>query len=291
MGITAGDRVTITVGKATGKPGTVVGPSGWLIQVDGEPTPRAFKATSFKALSPPQPPPPPPPTPAPPGTLAALLKADMTGSSEALPGFPWLDWAQHPVIQSFPPHSNMQCNTAWAVLDGVGGQRQGGRVQIAGMELHLKSKSTGQWQRSQSDFGVVDGAYYDDNFLNGNQSSDQRKESVGCSVGNLPSGFNFHFYPSTGRGSQTPSDVAGLVIIVRARLLPGSWTGTAPQYVLNAANDWWINKTAGWDGNYQNNNGGIVGKYKRVDEKWRMFTASAGDTSGFSVSYDASEMR
>lgn len=233
----------------------------------------------------------PPPTT---GTFADLLAADRTGSSEGLPlmlNYLDVDWGHAPRAGRFPPPPTWTSGQLWGLADNVG-SIQTTSINVASAEIWLKFYSVG-WQRVVYETGLLAGAYYDSTFNNANQASGQTAYSGGGTTANRPpAGYNWHFYPQTARPTINAGDVAGVVTIIRARLTPGTFSGS-PQIVMCAAGDWWITPTAQWQSDYSQNLDMGIGKFKFLPTSGaiRMFTNSAGDLSTLPpVSYAAAEM-
>lgn len=215
-------------------------------------------------------------------TLISLLRSDMSQPSELRPALN-VNWANAPISRGLDIPSNFGSVTAWGVLDNAasGNPQPGAKVHIASIETWIRSRSQGRWVQLQAVNGVVGGEFYDNNWSGATRSSGQTASpDGGTSIGGIPGGYNFHFFP-TSRASFPPGDVAGVVVLIRARLQPGTYDASRPlpAFALCAAVDWWLTSTAPWRSDYSNNRDGGIGRFKRVDRDMRLYTMSAGDLS------------
>lgn len=150
----------------------------------------------------------------------------MTGSNEGLPqGVPTsYNWATGPVLDQGINAGSNQALESWGVIyvASQGSTATNTWVNVSNLQAWVLSSSKGTWSQVQltSD---PDGAAYPDNFQGNSINGTTRVESDGSLsvlvVNN--SGYNFHFYPSN-RASINPSDIAGIVTVVEARLVVGN---------------------------------------------------------------------
>jgi len=225
--------------------------------------------------------PPPAPAPASSAQLRALLTNDMTLRSEVRASLS-ASWSQAPIRRSFPPASKFGALTAWGVLDNAysGNPQPNAKVEIASAETWVYVKSRAQWMLFQNETGVTDGLFYTDDFSGATQNAGQIASALGgAAIGSIPNGFNFHFFPRSGRIGFTPGDIGGMVIAIRARLEPGTYDPNRPlpAYTLDAGADWWVSTTADWAADYSNNEDAGIGRFKGVDANMRLYTMSSGD--------------
>jgi hypothetical protein len=69
------------------------------------------------------------------------------------------------------------------------------------------------------------------------------------------------------------STLSKVVVAVRARLEPATYNPNAKYVLAMAADRWGANGQNGWDG--------MIGRVKKIDANWRVYTATLGDGSGF----------
>jgi Bacterial Ig domain len=220
----------------------------------------------------------------PPTSLAAQIAADMQGLNEGNPqGVPltW-DWAVGPVLGAgnIPP-SGWTASTSWGVVyvASQGNPATNTRVNIRNQQLWILSKSKGIWALVQNTSQPDGGAYLEDFSGDSSIPGDVRYEpdgtiSVTAGMGAW-AGYNYHFYPAI-RGSINPTDIAGVVSLVEARLILNNPSlpddrGTA-HYLLGAGADYWPSVSGSLPSSYN----GVVppvanGKMKYVETGWRSF--------------------
>jgi hypothetical protein len=294
---TAGTPLTVTfrVIGGTGAPGagqpgvpTPIPPAdgpdgpgaGWPDGWPGAPAPPPDDDPGAPGAPTPPPPadgpePPQPPTSTVPIGLAALLSADMRLPSEAVPHGITYPFAFHPRFGGSP--GSYTALMAWGQLyECVSGNPQGAaRVEIRDIEGFVKSRGTGSWRRVQQSTGTG-GSAFAENFVNNVSKAPDAYPAAGGGVSaRAGGGFNYHFWPTGGRATIDPGDVAAVAATVRARLAPGTFSssGAAPCYVISAGADYWKTATAGWNQFATNKDAGI-GRFKRVDANWRLYTMS-----------------
>jgi hypothetical protein len=79
---------------------------------------------------------------------------------------------------------------------------------------------------------------------------------------------------STGRVAIDPADIGAVAVVVRARLVAATVSPTLapPCVVLSVGADYWRTTSAVWAGIGRNNVDAAIGRFKRVDLGWRVFT-------------------
>jgi hypothetical protein len=256
--------VTFTVvGSASGPLGDPAAPgdSGGIPAPGGTPAPGGIPAPGG--------------TPGPSVPLGQLLAADMNLPSETLPHGITYEFAYHPRLGGSP--GGYTAFTAWGQLYecGSGNPQPSARIEIRDIEGWIKSRTTGAWTRVQQSVGTGGSAFVEDFVGNVSKAPDAVTTPSGSMSVRAGGGYNYHFWPTSGRASINPADVGGVVTTVRARLLPGTFSagGPAPCYVLSMGGDYWSSLTAGWSQFTTNKDVGI-GRFKLVDANWRLFTMS-----------------
>ena len=221
-----------------------------------------------------------PPTTAPPvsagiNSLNRILYS-MSGPHEGAPhGVPsYWSWGQVPSLQGATPPAGMSAITGWGQIysDASNTQPANVRVELRNMETYVWSKSGRAWIRVQGTT-PIDGAHYVENFA-GNASipTDLRAElDGGTSTGMMP-GFNFHFWPRSGRGSlSNPADVGAVYTTVQARLILDNPNGpdnrSQARYLANTGADWWRTPTATF-GDGTNNPGVGQSRFTYLSSNW-----------------------
>jgi hypothetical protein len=229
--------------------------------------------------------------PSPPSTVAvaavgpstvnsvALIVSDMNNPHEgALHGVPtsW-SWAQHPAVGDPTNAQGMAAMTGWGQIyaDANTAEPAGVRVEIKNMESYVWSLSQHRWVRVQATV-TVDGAHYAENFA-GNASipTDLRTEPDGGVSLSMVPGYNFHFWPVSGRASITPGDIGAEFTTYHARLI-GTATASA-RYLANVGGDWWRTTTIGF-GTGTDNPGIGQGRFVYLTPNWTAVNFYTGGT-------------
>jgi len=207
---------------------------------------------------------------------------DMTLPHEGRPhGVPLnYDWAVGPRVGMGNDPGAFRAMTAWGQIyeDASGNPASNSRVQIAGMAAYLLGKKDGKWHVLQLSRKVEGAAYREDFAGDVNKPPDVRQEpdtTVSVTAGG---GFNYHFWPSTGRASIDPDDVGGIFTTVRARLILDDSTGNddraTARYLLSMGGDYWLSLSAQWD-NFRTNGDIGIGRFKYVRTEWRAFNMTS----------------
>ena len=91
-------------------------------------------------------------------------------------------------------------------------------------------------------------------------------------------GYNFHFWPRPGRVSLRASEVVAIVVALRARLAPSRPPAQRQAcFVLSVGGDLWRSLGAQPD---PLNAGDVgIGRFKRVELHWRLYTMSTAKPS------------
>jgi hypothetical protein len=87
---------------------------------------------------------------------------------------------------------------------------------------------------------------------------------------------NFHFWPSSGRVSLRPAQVAATVVAVQARLQTQPSGSPAACLVLSVGGDLWRSLRVEPGGSNSADIG--IGRFKRVERRWRLFTMTTAST-------------
>jgi hypothetical protein len=146
------------------------------------------------------------------------------------------------------------------------------------MRAYLLSKKDGQWHILQAGRKVEGAAYREDFAEDVNKPPDIRQEpdtTVSVTAGN---GYNYHFWPSTGRAVIDPDDVGGIFTTVEARLILDDSSGQDDRpkalYLLSMGGDYWSSVSAQWD-NFKTNGDIGIGRFKYVRTGWQAFNMTS----------------
>jgi hypothetical protein len=206
---------------------------------------------------------------------------DMTLPHEGFPhGVPAnYDWARRPRVGMGNNPGNFRAMTAWGQVyeDLAGNLAANSRVHIRDIRAYLLSKKDGEWHALQSSAGTAGAAYVEDFAGDVNKPPDVRQEpDSGMSV-TAGGGYNYHFWPTSGRASIDPADIGGIFTTVLARLVLNDSTKvddrSTARYILSMGGDYWLSKTAAWD-NFKTNGDIGIGRFKYVRSQWRAFNMS-----------------
>ncbi len=188
-----------------------------------------------------------------------------------------VNWASGPIVDTERNVQGYKAMTAWGQLyeSATGNPATNSRVQIKNMRAYILSKRDGKWHLLQSS-KKVDGAAYREDFAGDvSEPADIRYESDGSVSVKAGQGYNFHFWPASGRASIDPKDVDGFFTAVQARLITDNTQQpddrSKARYLLGVGGDYWLSLTSQWN-NWKTNGGVGVGKLKYVTISWRTFT-------------------
>ena len=207
---------------------------------------------------------------------------DMTLPHEAAPKGVSLsyDWAQKPRLGMGNTPGKFTALIAWGQVyeTSAGNTATNTRVELKNIRTYVLSRKTNQWTRVQATTSV-DGAAYREDFANDQSKPAMvRNESSGGLSVVAGNGYNFHFWPTSGRVTIDPNDIAGVFTTVQARLVLDN--PNAPddrnkaQYLLSMGADYWLNQSAQWD-NFKTNGDVGIGRFKLVTTQWKAFNMSS----------------
>lgn len=215
-------------------------------------------------------------TPKPINSIATIIY-DMQPPHEARPhGVPLsVSWATRPRVGSKNP-KQFKAMTAWGQLyeAAQGNRATNTRVQIKNIKAYYLSKLDNKWHLLQSSTKVEGAAYREDFAGDINKPADIRDESDGSISVKAGNGYNYHFWPATGRATINPYDVRAMFTTVQARLVVDNPKKrddrSQARYLLSMGGDYWLNLTARWN-NWTTNEDFGIGKFKYVTTKWQAF--------------------
>ena len=201
---------------------------------------------------------------------------DITLPHEGLPhGVPEnYNWAKAPRKGAQQPPEGWTAAIAWGQLYewAEGNPATNTRVQIRDMELYYLSKTDGQWHALQKSLRVEGAAYVEDFVGDVNKPADIRSEEDGSISVTVGGGYNFHFWPSSGRVEFPANDVEGCFVTLQCRLILDDPNGVddreEARYLMSVGGDWWESMTAVWD-NWTTNADMGIGRFRFVTSEWR----------------------
>jgi hypothetical protein len=210
-------------------------------------------------------------------TLHEII-GDMTLPHEGLPhGVPSsFDWYSKPRKGAPEPGPGWIAAIAWGqVYEWAGGNpATNTRIQIKDLAMYYLSKKDNKWHLLQSSVRVS-GANYVENFAGDvNKPANIRIEKDGSISTTCGGGYNFHFWPNTGRITIPANDVAGCFVTVKARLIADDATKPddrdKAKFLMSVGGDWWLSLTAPWD-NWKTNWDIGIGRFRFITSDWKSF--------------------
>lgn len=186
------------------------------------------------------------------------------------------DWYSKPRKGAPEPGAGWTAAIAWGqIYEWAGGNNATNtRIHIRDLAMYYLSKKDNKWHLLQSAVRVS-GANYREDFVGDiNKPASIRIESDGGISTTCGGGFNFHFWPSTGRITIPVNDVAGCFVTVKARLVIDDATKPddrdKAKYLMSVGGDWWQSLTAPWD-NYKTNCDIGIGRFRFITSDWKSF--------------------
>jgi hypothetical protein len=209
--------------------------------------------------------------------LAAQIYDDMADGDEAYPQGAPAGW----YTPSIGEGNDISPNTAavfWGVLfvGPNGNPATNTLVNIRNCSFYWLSASTGQWTATTLTPGQIGSDFYSEDFsIDYMTSVPTRIESDGSFSISTPPGKLAHFYGPYPRIPIYPNDLAGVVVLMEARLILDNASGpddrSSASFLLMSGADPYPATT----GNGIENNANIVeGRLKFVTTNWRSFCAT-----------------
>ena len=212
--------------------------------------------------------------------LNRVLVSDMSQPSERLPqGVPSsFDWASHPRVHSVAAARSFRAFTAWGQLYQCAGTSASGAgpVQLRDLQTWVLPRGSSRWRRVQYS-SEMQGAAFAEDYEGPTVAAHYVATTSGTTVRPVAR-HNFHFWPSSGRASLSPAQVAAVVVAVQARLQPQPpRSSEAPCLVLSVGGDLW--RSLGAEPGSGNTTDVGIGRFKRVEKRWRLFTMTTASTT------------
>jgi hypothetical protein len=216
-----------------------------------------------------------------------LIASDMTLPHEALPsGVPdSYDWQTAPRLgYGNRAPDGWTSFIAWGqVYQAVGGSpAPNTRVELRNIAAWVFDLQTNSWTGLQAETLVEGAAYVEDFADNASRPADIRAEPGGGLSVRLADGYNFHFWPASGRVPVPQRPIGGVFTTVEARLIaddPASPDDRAEARLLLAMGaDYWRAADAEWQPDWSTVGDVAIGRFRFVTEDWQSFnmtTASA----------------
>ena len=203
---------------------------------------------------------------------------DMTQPHQGYPhGVPAsYNWQSKPRAGAVEPPAGWNAAIAWGqVYEWAGGNSATNtRIQIKDLALYYLSKKDNKWHLMQSSVRVSGANYVEDFVGDVNKPADIRIEADGSISTTCGNGYNFHFWPVTGRSKFPVNEVAGCFVTVKARLIVNDKTKPddreKAKYLMSVGGDWWESMTAKWD-NFKTNADMGIGRFRFITNEWKSY--------------------
>ncbi len=213
--------------------------------------------------------------------LTRLLISDMTRVSEAKPhGVPYgYDWSAHPRVRSLTPMLSFTAFSAWGQLYQCAGASPSpnAAVDLRDLQSWALLRGSRRWRRLQLS-SDLEGAAFPEDYSKPPVAARYVSRGSGDTSVKLRTGSNFHFWPNSGRVGLRARDVVAIVVTLTARQAPRRPPGQRPPcFVLSVGGDLWRSASV-QPGAFNSGDVGI-GRFKRVDRHWRLFTMSTAKPS------------
>ncbi len=193
----------------------------------------------------------------------------MTTAHEARPhGVPeYWDWAKKPRIGRREAPTGWTAFTAWGQLYRCAGSLYDHRRTVQVRDLQAWFLVGDTWKRAQRPSALEGSAFAEDYARPAVSARVVGSSRHGTTV-RLRRGYNFHFWPGTGRVAFDAKKVDAVAVLARARL---TRRGTREGCVaLSVGADYWRSLRAPAAGSENTVDAGI-GRFKRVTRRWRAF--------------------
>jgi len=193
------------------------------------------------------------------------------------------NWAREPRTGMGNNPKLFTAMTAWGHLyeDANGNPAVNTRVQIGNIRAYILSKADSQWHLVQSSESVEGAAFREDFVNNSSMPADIRPEEDGSISVKTSEGYNFHFWPPSGRVIIAQQDIAGVFVTIQARLVIDDFNKpddrVQARYLLGAGGDYWLSQNAVWFF-WKTNNDIAIGRFKYVTSDWQAFNMTTLST-------------
>ena len=186
------------------------------------------------------------------------------------------DWARRPRVGYGNNPGKFRAMTAWGqlYLDAAGSPATNTRAQIRDIRAYLLDKHTGKWRLLQQSLSVDGSAYREDFAGDVNQPADVRPAPDGGVAVRLAEGYNYYFWPSSGRAALDPAEIGGIFTTVQARLVVDDPSKPDDRdqahLLLSMGGDYWLDLNAQWD-QWKTNGDIAIGRFRYVTSQWQAF--------------------
>ena len=186
------------------------------------------------------------------------------------------NWSYNPRVGAVEPPADWNAAIAWGQLYewSAGNPATNTRVQIKDLELYYLSKIDHKWHLLQKSARVGGANYVEDFHDDLNKPADIKYPVDGGVSVTCGDGYNFHFWPTSGRIKFPANEVAGCFVTVKAKLILANPEGNddrdSAKFVMSVGGDWWLSLTAQWD-QWKTNADMGIGRFRFVTPEWKSF--------------------
>jgi hypothetical protein len=203
----------------------------------------------------------------------ARIVDSMAGPHAGCPhGVPtYYSWQPHPDVGDVTDSAGRHATIAWGQIyaDCTASEPTNVRVEVRNIELWFWLNSGRQWVQVEA-YPTVDGQHFSECFCGPNGPAPAfRNEPDGGISTTMVSGFNFHFWPASGRTdiSAYLGDIGAVYATYQARVIVDNPAGpdnrSQARFLANAGSDWWDSTTSG------GNNGAGMGRFTYLTPNWQ----------------------
>lgn len=221
-------------------------------------------------------------------SIASVI-ADMSRPGEAFPtGVPLTKaWARSARVNLGNRPGRFAAVVPWAqVMQGPGNHSPNADVEVDNFRLLIALKGEHTW-REMSTPGCVAGGLFPVTYTNDSSTRLYTADLGGKCIVRAVAGQSAHFWPQKGRVPLPNGKIAGLVVLLHARLSP---CDQRQRYLLSVGADYWLDMTARWD-HFKTNGDAAIGRMKWLTCSYRWFsmtTVNADEANTLPPLVDAS---
>jgi hypothetical protein len=210
------------------------------------------------------------------GRLDTLIR-DMTDAHDARPSgvTDAMGWAAGPRFNMrLAPPSDWSHMTAWgqAYVPTTGSPATNTRIAIRDMRTYYFSQASQTWVVCQGPGAVEGGAYLESFADDASAPADIRTAPGGVTEVLLTPGYNYHFWPASGRFQFPRADLRGWYVCAQARLVVDRADRpddrASARIMLGVGADYWRDGVVQWVDDWSNNADMAIGRLRFVGTGW-----------------------
>lgn len=209
------------------------------------------------------------------------IARDMTLAHDAAPGGvpDSYDWQPGPRLGMGNDPGAFSAVIAWGQVYTQAGiaPPANTRVEMGPLRALILDAATGQWQEMHPPAPVEGAAYREDFVDDASVEADLRGEPEGRQSVRVTAGYNFHFWPDSGRVPLDAAGVGGVVVTMQARLTLDDPAGpddrASARLMMSVGADYWQSLDADWP----DNGDAAIGRFVFITPDWQDFTMTTLD--------------